>query len=119
MSIELEHFDSEIQGFHAHIYYDPDTRQEADWVKEHIAQHFPAAKLGVTHEAATGVHTKPMFQIKFGFEEFGKLVPWLTMNHQGLSVLIHPDAETHELDYLKHSLWLGEQLPLRMEMMVR
>lgn len=118
--MQFEHDTREIKSYHAHVYYDnPQTKAEVEWVRAHVLEHFPHLHVGKIHESATGVHTKPMFQIKFHQADFAAIVSWLTLNHQKLSVLIHPDAKSHEVDYQEHSLWIGAALPIRFEMMVR
>ena len=118
--MDIEHNTTEIQGYHAHVYYDNALeRDKAAWIKEHLTHHFPNLQLGTMHAEATGPHPLPMFQIRFTQDDFSQVVSWLVMNHQGLSVLIHPDSGEHDWDYDQHSMWLGKQLKIRMEMVVR
>jgi DOPA 4,5-dioxygenase len=46
--------------------------------------------------------------------DFARFIPWLALNHQSLSVLIHPQTGDDYVDHSTHALWLGEKVPLDM-----
>jgi aromatic ring-cleaving dioxygenase len=100
----------QINGYHAHIYYDPGTRAAAAHVREGLASF--NAQLGSWHDEPVGPHLKPMYQVAFAPEEFGNIVPWLMLHREGLSVLVHPSTGDGYGDHLERSLWLGEKLKL-------
>ncbi len=56
-----------------------------------------------------------MYQAAFSPEQFGKVVPWLMLNREGLDVLIHPDTDDDVGDDANRPLWLGEKLELDIE----
>jgi DOPA 4,5-dioxygenase len=56
-----------------------------------------------------------MYQVKFSPEEFGKLIPWLMLHHEGLDVLIHPSTGDDVGDHTHRALWLGEKLALNIK----
>jgi len=107
-----------IRGYHAHIYYSPETRQVAERLREAIGNRF-SAELGRWHDEPVGPHPVSMYQIAFPVAEFPRLVPWLMLNHGGLDVLIHPQGEDAYDDHTVHALWLGTPLPLRVERLRR
>jgi DOPA 4,5-dioxygenase len=101
-----------ITGYHAHIYYDdPETRARAAVLREAIDAQFDVV-LGRWREEPVGPHPKPMYQVAFAPAVFAAIVPWLALNHRGLSVLIHPETGDDPADHSEHALWLGEKLPL-------
>jgi DOPA 4,5-dioxygenase len=53
-----------------------------------------------------------MYQIAFETALFPLLVPFLMLNRQGLTVLVHPETNRPRDDHLLHALWLGAVLPL-------
>jgi len=109
-----------IGGYHAHIYYDPArTREVAARVREGIGVAFPHATLGSWHDDAVGPHTVAMYQVAFSAEEFAALVPWLMLNRQGLDVLVHPLAGNAYDDHTVFAMWLGDKLPLRLDVLKR
>lgn len=100
-----------IKNFHAHIYYDSETRDAAGRVRQGLAAGFNV-QLGGWHDGPVGPHLKGMYQAIFAIEEFGRVVPWLMLNREGLSVLVHPSTGNGYRDHLERSLWLGEKLKL-------
>jgi aromatic ring-cleaving dioxygenase len=103
-----------IQGYHAHIYYDAETRPIAERLREAIGNGF-AVELGRWRDEPVGPHPVPMYQAAFPATEFPRIVPWLMLNRGGLSVLVHPQTEDAYDDHTIHALWLGAPLPLRVE----
>ena len=109
----------EIKGYHAHIYYGPATKPVAERVRQGIGAAFPQATLGSWHDEAVGPHTVSMYQVAFAVEDFPRLVPWLMLNHAGLDVLIHPSTGDSYEDHTANALWLGDRLPLRLDVLRR
>jgi DOPA 4,5-dioxygenase len=99
---------SDIKGYHAHIYYDPETREAAARVREGLSQF--NVVLGRWHDEMVGPHLKSMYQALFPTEEFAKVVPWLMLNREGLDVLVHPETGDGKGDHVDRSLWLGTKL---------
>ena len=109
-----------IKGYHAHIYYDPaTTRGTAAHLREGIAAAFPRATVGNWHDEAVGPHTVSMYQIAFAVEDFPHLVPWLMLNRAGLDVLVHPLAGNSYDDHTIYAMWLGDKLPLKLDVLRR
>ncbi|MGA7259917.1 MAG: DOPA 4,5-dioxygenase family protein, partial [Stellaceae bacterium] len=71
-----------IDGYHAHVYYDPTTRARAEQLRETIA-----GALGVEvrelNDEPRGPHPAPLFRFMFTTAQFGNIVPWLMLNRQG------------------------------------
>jgi aromatic ring-cleaving dioxygenase len=105
-----------IAGYHAHLYYEPETRRLAEELRERIAERF-AVRVGSWHDEPVGPHPSAMFQVAFPVAEFARFVPWLMLNHGALSVLIHPTTEDALADHSRFAMWLGSPLPLRLEVL--
>ena len=107
-----------IKGYHAHIYYAPETRDTAARVREGIGTRFKA-RLGSWHDEAVGPHPISMYQVAFEADEFPRIVPWLMLNCEGLSVLVHPLSGDAYLDHARFALWLGTPVALRLDVLKR
>ncbi|NJR58334.1 MAG: 4,5-dioxygenase [Cyanobacteria bacterium CRU_2_1] len=104
----------EIIDFHAHVYFDPESRDAAMRVREGLDAKFEV-QLGRWHEQPIGPHPKAMYQVSFSPNQFGKVVPWLMLHREGLDILIHPETGDDVGDHTDRSLWLGEKLELDIE----
>jgi DOPA 4,5-dioxygenase len=105
-----------IRNYHVHVYYDPAaTRATAERLRERVAAAFPQAVLGRWHDALVGPHTQSMFQIAFPRDLFAAFVPWLMLNRDGLTMLLHPDTGDALTDHTRHAAWFGAVLPLRLD----
>src|SRR5438067_80133 len=104
----------QIRGYHAHIYYNPETRQVAERLREAIGNRF-SVELGRWRDEPVGPHPVSMYQAAFSVAEFPRLVPWLMLNRAGLDILVHPQTDDAYHDHTIHALWLGTPLPLRVE----
>ena len=107
-----------IKGYHAHIYYAPATRATAARVREGIGARFNA-RLGNWHDEAVGPHPISMYQVAFDTTEFLRIVPWLMLNREGLSVLVHPLSGDAYLDHARFAMWLGTPVELRLDVLKR
>jgi DOPA 4,5-dioxygenase len=107
-----------LKGFHAHVYYDPDTREIAARLRDAVAERFEV-ELGRWREEPVGPHPKSMYQVKFTPDQFGLLVPWLMLNREGLDILVHPETGEDVEDHADRALWLGEKLQLNIEVLRR
>ncbi len=103
----------EIVGFHAHIYFDTDSRDAAARVREGLSRF--EVQLGRWHDKPIGPHPQAMYQVAFLPEQFGKVVPWLMLHREELDILVHPETGDDVADHTTHSLWLGEKLQLNVE----
>lgn len=101
-----------IKGYHAHVYYpDADARARAATLREAIAEAFEVT-LGRWRDEPVGPHPLPMYQVAFKPELFAKIVPWLMLNRDGLTILVHPETGDDVADHDVNPLWLGDKLSL-------
>src|SRR5215470_9752147 len=107
-----------IEGFHAHVYYDSETRPVAERLREAIGGGF-AVQLGRWHDAPVGPHPISMYQVAFAVAEFPRLVPWLLLNRGELSILVHPLTGDDYADHAQFALWLGSRVELKLDVLRR
>src|ERR1700732_2726758 len=96
---------SENRGYHAHIYYDPNTKPKAAQLREVLLEKFKVEPGGFSDEPR-GPHPISQFNVIFETSEFQDIVPWLMLNRDGLDVLVHPLTDSSYNDHAIHALWL-------------
>jgi aromatic ring-cleaving dioxygenase len=109
---------SEIRGFHAHVYYNSDTKPAATQLRETLITKFKVEPGGFSDEPA-GPHPISQFNVIFETDEFQNVVPWLMLNRQGLDVLVHPLTDSSYDDHSENALWLGTPVPLKLDILGR
>ena len=102
---------SDIRSYHAHVYFDADTREEARRVREAVQARFDV-KMGRWHEKPVGPHPCWSYQIAFEPPVLDELVPWLMVNREGLTVFLHPNTGDGLADHTDHVAWLGPSADL-------
>lgn len=100
-----------IKGYHAHVYFDAATFEQARVLCEEAARCFPL-KMGRMHQRPVGPHPDWSCLLAFRPELFGELVPWLMQRRNGLNVLVHPITDDELRDHRDWPLWLGQVRPL-------
>ena len=105
---------SKITDFHAHVYFDAGTVEQARGLCEAARDRF-GVKMGRMHERPVGPHPMWSCQLAFPPDGFGELIPWLALNRAGLIVFIHPNAGDDILDHTDHAIWMGAVKELNLE----
>ena len=107
-----------IRHYHAHVYYDPaSSRDRAERLRERVAAAFPQATLGRWHDELVGPHLQSMYQIAFPCALLASFLPWLMLNRDGLTILLHPGTGDAYADHTEHAAWFGGTLPLRLDVL--
>jgi len=100
-----------IKGFHAHVYFDAETIDQARELCEQAARRSPL-EMGRVHEKPVGPHPDWSCQLAFKPELFGELIPWLALHRNGLTVLVHPITGSDLRDHRDYPMWMGAMRPL-------
>lgn len=100
-----------IKGYHAHIYFDASTIDQARTLCEDAAAIFPL-RMGRMHERPVGPHPDWSCQLAFDPQYIGVALPWLALNRNGLVVFLHPDAGDDLKDHTDYAIWMGAMRPL-------
>lgn len=102
---------SKIRGYHAHVYFDADTVDQARALCEAARDRF-GAEMGRMHMKPVGPHPRWSCQLAFGPEMFGAIMPWLAVNRNGLVIFTHAETGYPLADHTEHAIWMGEMLEL-------
>ena len=103
-----------IKGYHAHVYYDAESKPAAAELREAIEARFDA-RMGRWHDRPVGPHPCWSYQVAFTPELFPSLVPWLALNRGGLVIFIHPETGDDLPDHRDYALWLGAKMELNLD----
>jgi aromatic ring-cleaving dioxygenase len=107
---------TELKGYHAHVYYNTETKPVAQRLRAMLASKFAIEPRDLSDEPR-GPHPISQFAVVFKTEEFENVVPWLMLNREGLDVLVHPLTESSYDDHSKNALWLGTPVPMRLDVL--
>ena len=100
-----------ITGYHAHVYYDADSKPRAARLREAVEGRFEV-RMGRWRDQPVGPHPSPSYQIAFEPGLFPEIVPWLALNRDGLTVFLHPMTGDDVPDHSDYAIWMGEQQAL-------
>ncbi len=101
----------QISGYHAHVYFDGDTLSQAVSLCEQARDLF-SISMGRVHQRPVGPHSAWSCLLILAAEQLVDVLPWLTLNRDGLTVFVHPVTGDDLADHTKHVIWLGESKPL-------
>ncbi|MDQ6968238.1 MAG: DOPA 4,5-dioxygenase family protein [Mariprofundaceae bacterium] len=104
-----------IRSFHAHIYYDETSFDQADKLCDEAGDKFQLS-VGRKHKKPVGPHPKWSCQLAFQTELFGSVVPWLALNRNGLTIFIHANTGDDLKDHTEHTIWMGKMERLNLDM---
>lgn len=102
---------SHISGFHAHVYYDGGTLEQARRLCEAARDRFNLS-MGRMHTRPVGPHPCWSCQLAFGPDMLGEVIAWLALNRDGLVIFAHPETGDDLADHTAHAIWMGEILTL-------
>ncbi|ODN43267.1 DOPA 4,5-dioxygenase family protein [Piscirickettsia litoralis] len=105
----------EFENFHAHVYFDSESKNTALALREKIAKAFPELTLGRVWESCVGPHPCPSYQIAFGQSSFQSLISFLMQERASLDIFIHADTGADIVDHTQYVLWLGKSYALNLE----
>lgn len=108
----------DVAGYHAHVYYTPESRGTAAALREALGARFPV-ELGALRDDPAGPHPVPQFAAIFKPDAFQAVVPWLMLHREGLDILVHPLTNDMVDDHSVYALWLGQPVDLKLTTMQR
>ena len=107
-----------ITDWHAHVYFDPASRDAAWALRERIEKSFPI-EMGRFHEKPVGPHPMFSYQVTVKNDQLAPLISWLTLNHGELIVFIHPNTGQDLEDHRDRAVWIGRSVPLVLDIFTK
>ena len=102
--------------YHVHVYFENSQHSIAEAVRDKMLKELPEIEgAGTLRSRAIGPHPTPMFEAWFESKDLNQIVEWIKNNRNGLSVMFHPLTGNDLDDHKIHAFWIGESLPLRLE----
>ena len=102
-----------IQGYHAHVYFDDLTFEQAKALCEEAGQRFQVT-VGRFHRKPVGPHPSWSCQLAFNHSQYADLLSWLALNRNGLTILIHTLTGNDLKDHTDYASWMGEAQALNL-----
>src|SRR5262245_25906762 len=97
---------SAITEYHAHVYYDAPTREQAVKLCAAAGETF-GVKVGRMHDNPVGPHPRGSCQLTVKTSQIADVLPWLVLNRNGLTVFTHAQTGHALKDHTDHVIWLG------------
>ena len=95
-----------IENYHAHVYFDAETREQADKLCKAAGERF-GVKVGRMHDKPVGPHPRGSCQLTIKTEQFAEVIPWLVTHRKGLTIFTHAQTGNALKDHTDHVIWLG------------
>ena len=97
---------TQIDDFHAHIYFDPEQVDQARALGAALHQRF-GVLLGHFHLAPVGPHPRGSCQVTVPTARFGDVATWLSAHRAGLTIFAHASTGDHLADHTSNVVWFG------------
>jgi aromatic ring-cleaving dioxygenase len=104
----------QIKDWHAHVYFDPASRDAAWALRERIEKSFDI-EMGRFHEKPVGPHPRFSYQVHFRNDQLAPFLSWLAVSRGDLTVFVHPNTGEALEDHRDRAIWLGCQVPLNLD----
>ena len=101
-----------IKDYHAHVYYDADSKLRAEGLRAAMEVEFDQAEFGRWFDRPIGPHPDGSFQIAFKPDLFDAILPYLALNRNGLVIFVHPNTDDALRDHRDGGIWMGAVRPL-------
>ena len=105
---------SSIEKYHAHVYFDESTVEQAQALCEEAGNRFNVV-VGRMHHRPIGPHPSWSCQLAFERRNHTDVLTWLALNRNGLVILIHPLTGNDLKDHTDYAAWMGEPQTLNLK----
>jgi DOPA 4,5-dioxygenase len=109
---------NDYSTYHAHVYFDERTVEQARALCAEAAERF-GVTMGRVHQKLVGPHPHWSCQLAFDSTQFDALIPWLDAHRGGLDILVHGQTGNNIEDHTTHAAWLGKPSVLNLDALRR
>ncbi|MGD1918589.1 MAG: DOPA 4,5-dioxygenase family protein [Pleurocapsa sp.] len=109
---------SSIEKYHAHVYFDESTIEQAQLLCEEAGNSFRVI-VGRMHHKPVGPHPSWSCQLAFDRTQHTDLLTWLALNRNGLTILIHPLSGNDLKDHTDYASWMGKVQELNLNIFTK
>jgi DOPA 4,5-dioxygenase len=102
-----------IQGYHAHIYFNPDEIETARAFARAAHDAF-GVPVGHFHTAPVGPHPRGSCQLSLRPEQFAQFAAWASEARGDLTIFAHGLSGNDLADHTRYVIWFGTSEPLDM-----
>nr|WP_067286581.1 DOPA 4,5-dioxygenase family protein [Marinobacterium profundum] len=99
------------KAFHAHVYFDAQTQQQATELCQQAGEAL-GLRVGRVHCKPVGPHPRWSCQLSDSIDNFGTTLTWLAQHRNGLTIFCHLVTDDDLKDHTDHAIWMGAMLPL-------
>ena len=104
---------SSIEKYHAHVYFDRSTVEQAKLLCESAGKRFNVT-VGRMHHKPIGPHPCWSCQLAFERSNHTDLLTWLALNRRGLTMAIHPLTGNDLKDHTDYASWMAKPQTLNL-----
>jgi len=106
------------ETYHAHLYFDDAQVPFATELHARAQRDLGGlATIWPMRMVPVGPHNSPMFEIEFPHASREAVLDWVLAHHGPLSVMLHPETGDVMADHRDHSVWLGRNLGLKLDIL--
>ena len=108
--------DDKSAPYHAHIYYVPAEREQADTLRLRLGEMKDSGEIaqllfvGQLRDRKVGPHPIPQFEIHFTEDVLPAILPLIETS--GLTALVHPLTDDDLADHTTLARWIGQPIEL-------
>lgn len=114
-----DNFAAPVRSWDVHVYFDSTSTESTLFALElryQTMQVFPDLTVNRPYRSPVGPHTQAMWSCELHTpEQFSRYIPWFCTRRGELSALLHPVTGNDLLDHTERCFWIGDKLPLRLQ----
>ena len=112
-------FAEPVTSWDVHVYFDSSNEESTLFalrLRFATLATFPDLTVNRPYRSPIGPHTRAMWSCELHSPaQFARYLPWFCTRRGALSALVHPITDNELLDHTERCFWIGEKLPLSLD----